>query len=136
MVRNMAFKYVATVVYVRVDAWCQNHAAGDRQGRSQAPLGDSEVITPLPVVGYKRSKDRNDFAATSDYGVCASRNRLRERIEGAFHEVRNTGRHLEHPTCRTLRGPGHAWRGQDVQSCPRLLLRRAGIAIRTFTVAG
>ena len=28
---------------------------------------------PLPVVGYKRCKDRSDFAATADYGVCASR---------------------------------------------------------------
>ena len=28
---------------------------------------------PLPVVGYKRRKDRSDFAATADYGVCASR---------------------------------------------------------------
>ncbi len=31
-------------------------------------------------------------------------NLLRERIEGAFHEVQNTGRYLEHLTCRTLRG--------------------------------
>ena len=29
---------------------------------------------PLPVVGYTRCKDRSDFAATADYGVCASRN--------------------------------------------------------------
>ncbi|MCY3659281.1 MAG: IS982 family transposase [Caldilineaceae bacterium] len=28
---------------------------------------------PLPVVGYTRRKDRSDFAATADYGVCASR---------------------------------------------------------------
>ena len=28
---------------------------------------------PLPVVGYKRHKGRSDFAATADYGVCASR---------------------------------------------------------------
>ena len=29
---------------------------------------------PLPVVGYQRDKGRSDFAATADYGVCASRN--------------------------------------------------------------
>ena len=29
---------------------------------------------PLPVVGYKRDKGRSDFAASADYGVCASRN--------------------------------------------------------------
>ncbi len=37
-------------------------------------------------------------------GVQRRLNRLRERIEGAFHEVQNTGRRLEHPTSRTLRG--------------------------------
>ena len=29
---------------------------------------------PVPVVGYKRAKNRSEFAATADYGVCASRN--------------------------------------------------------------
>lgn len=29
---------------------------------------------PVPVVGYKRSKRRSDFAGSADYGVCASRN--------------------------------------------------------------
>ena len=29
---------------------------------------------PRPVVGYMRRKDRSDFAATADYGVCARRN--------------------------------------------------------------
>ena len=29
---------------------------------------------PVPVVGYKRSKRRSDFASSAAYGVCASRN--------------------------------------------------------------
>ncbi|MBV7336234.1 IS982 family transposase [Chloroflexi bacterium TSY] len=29
---------------------------------------------PIPVVGYKRSKGRSDFAGSADYGHCASRN--------------------------------------------------------------
>ena len=29
---------------------------------------------PLPVVGYKRSKKRSDFAGSATYGYCASRN--------------------------------------------------------------
>ena len=62
--------------------------------------------------------------------------RLRERIEGAFHEVRNTGRHPgTRPAGRS--GAAHACRSQDGQPCPWLLLRRqAGIDVRTFTVAG
>jgi hypothetical protein len=28
---------------------------------------------PVPVVGYKRSKSRSDFAGCADYGVCAAR---------------------------------------------------------------
>ena len=182
---------------------------------------------PLPVVGYTRCKDRSDFAATADYGVCASRsrnlkyfgyklvllctpagvpaayelvpastdervagehvldwvwqarilgdkgfigadwqqgyretrgldiltpsranqrtarpaavqrwlNRLRERIEGAFHEVQNTGRHLEHLTCRTLRGLSTHVAAKMASHALKLLLRReVGIDVRTFTV--
>ena len=29
---------------------------------------------PIPVMGYKRSKKRSDFAGSADYGYCASRN--------------------------------------------------------------
>ena len=29
---------------------------------------------PIPVMGYKRSKRRSDFAGSADYGFCASRN--------------------------------------------------------------
>jgi len=29
---------------------------------------------PVPVMGYKRSKKRSDFAGSADYGFCASRN--------------------------------------------------------------
>lgn len=29
---------------------------------------------PIPVMGYKRSKKRSDFAGSADYGHCASRN--------------------------------------------------------------
>jgi hypothetical protein len=29
---------------------------------------------PVPVIGYKRSKQRSDFAGSADYGHCASRN--------------------------------------------------------------
>ena len=180
---------------------------------------------PLPVVGYTRDKGRSDFAATADYGVCASRNlkyfgyklvllctpagvpaayelvpastdervageqvldwvwqarilgdkdflgadwqqgyretrgleiltparanqrparpaavqrwlnRLRERIEGAFHEVQNTGRHLEHLTCRTLRGLSTHVAAKMASHALKLLLRRqAGIDVRTFTL--
>ncbi len=180
---------------------------------------------PLPVVGDTRRKDRSDFAATADYGVCTSRNlkyfgykrvrlctpaggpaaydlvpastdarvageqvrdwvwqarilgdqgcmgadgpqgyretrgleiltparahqrtarpvgvprwlnRLRERIEGAFHEVQNTGRHLEPLTCRTRRGLSTQVAAQMASHALKLLLRRqAGIDVRTFTL--
>ena len=63
-------------------------------------------------------------------------NRLRERIEGAFHEVQNTGRHLEHLTCRTLQGLRTHVATKMTSHALRLLLRRqAGIDVQTFTVA-
>ena len=64
-------------------------------------------------------------------------NRLRERIEGAFHEVQNTGRHLEHLTCRTLRGLRTHVAAKMTSHALKLLLRgQDGIDVRTFTVAG
>ena len=49
---------------------------------------------PVPVMGYKRSKRHSDFAGSADYGVCVSR---KERIEGAFNEMQNTGRNWVSP---------------------------------------
>ena len=182
---------------------------------------------PRPVVGYKRSKERSDFAATAAYGVCARRNlkycgyklvllctpagvpaayervpastdervagehvldwvwqarilgdkgflgadgqqgyretrgldiltpcrthqrttqpvgfprwlhRLRERIEGAFHEGQNTGRHLEHLPCQTVRGLSTQVAAKMTSHALKLLLRReAGIDVQTFAVTG
>lgn len=52
---------------------------------------------------------------------------VRERMEGTFHEVQNTGRHLEHLRCKTLRGL--------ITHVIALLLRRqVGIDVQTFTV--
>ena len=63
-------------------------------------------------------------------------NRLRERIEGAFHEVQNTGRHREHLTCRTRRGLRTHVAAKMTSHALRLLLRRqARIDVQTFTVA-
>ena len=53
-----------------------------------------EILTPA------RTNQRPARPATVQRWL----NRPRERIEGAFHEVQNIGRHLEHLTCRTLRG--------------------------------
>ena len=40
-------------------------------------LSQSDLLLdtkPIPVMGYKRSKRRSDFAGSADYGFCASRN--------------------------------------------------------------
>lgn len=181
---------------------------------------------PLPVIGYKRRKNRSDFAATAAYGVCVSRhlkyfgyklvllctlegtpvlydlvaastdervaaaqvldhlwhvqvigdkgfigedwqrlyqetrglqcltpyrvnqrqtrppgfnawlNGVRARIESAFNEVQNTGRHLEHLLCKTVRGlVTHVTAKMTSHTLKLLLRRKAGIDVQTFAVA-
>lgn len=180
---------------------------------------------PLPVVGYKRSKSRSDFAGEADYGYCSSRklyywgyklvmlttldglpiiyelvsantderqaaetvlpyvknatiigdkgfigdewqaqlfeqtgnhiltpkrrnqlmklpsgvqkrlNSVRERIEGVFHEIQNTGRHLERLLARTRLGLVTRIIAKITSHLLRhILKRRFLIDIQTFQV--
>ena len=60
---------------------------------------------------------------------------VRTRMEGAFHEVQNTGRHREHLRCRTLRGLiTHVMAKMTSHTLKLLLRREAGIDVQTFTV--
>ena len=43
---------------------------------------------------------------------------LRARIARAFHEIPNTGHHLEHLRCETVRGLADACHSQDDPPCP------------------
>lgn len=172
---------------------------------------------PIPVMGYKRSKRRSDFAGRADYGYCASRqlhyfgykgvmvttlqgipvvyelvpaswderqaaetvlsrlsncdifgdkgfigdewqaqiyaqtgnrvwtvkranqhdqtlNRIRERIEGAFHEIQNTGRYLERLLAKTVVGLSTRVIAKVTSHALKLLLRRDfGIDVQSFS---
>ena len=64
-------------------------------------------------------------------------NRLRERSEGAFHEVQNTGRRLEPLSCKTVQGlRTHVAAKMTSQALKLLLRREAGIDVQTFAVTG
>lgn len=180
---------------------------------------------PVPVIGYKRSKARTDFAGSAAFGVCASRrlhyfgyklvclatldglpivydlvpanlderqaaetvlgcvfqadvlgdkgfigqdwqarilnatgthvytpkrsdqhqqnapgfdrwlNRQRERIEGVFHEVQDTGRNLERLLAKTVVGLCTRVAAKMASHALRRLLRQAyGIDVQTFRV--
>ena len=64
------FNRRARNLWPRVEALRRHWAEALGATRASLYLLDTK---PLPVVGYKRRKDRSDFAATADYGVCASR---------------------------------------------------------------
>lgn len=178
---------------------------------------------PVPVVGYRRSKRRSDFAGSADYGYCASRKlhyfgyklvmlttldglpvvydlvpastdehlaaevvlpaltqaqvfgdkgflgaawqaqvraqtgnhvytpkrrnqhlqnppafdqllcNLRERIEGTFHEIQNTGRHLERLLAKTVVGLcTRLIAKMTSHALKRLLRQHFGIDVQTF----
>lgn len=180
---------------------------------------------PIPVVGYKRSKRRSDFAGSADYGYCASRklhyfgyklvtlstldglpisyelvsastderkaaetvlfhvrnadifgdkgfigaewqaqmrqqtgnriwtakranqaeqnppefdrilNRVRERIEGVFNEIQNTGRNLERLLAKKVVGLCTRVIAKLTSHALKLLLRRDfGIDVQSFSV--
>jgi hypothetical protein len=179
---------------------------------------------PIPVLGYKRSKKRSDFAGSADYGYCASRkmkyfgyklvslctlegipvvyelvpantderlaaesvlyalrgcnvyadkgfigedwqerifrhtrnriftakranqetqnpvefdrwlNRIRERIEGVFNEIQNTGRNIERLLAKTVVGLATRIIAKMTSHLLKFILRRFhGIDVQTFT---
>ena len=179
---------------------------------------------PIPVMGYKRSKKRSDFAGSADYGYCASRkmkyfgyklvslctlegiplvyelvpantderlaaesvlyalrgcnvyadkgfiganwqekifrhtrnriftakranqadqnpvefdrwlNRIRERIEGVFNEVQNTGRNIERLLAKTVVGLATRIIAKMTSHLLKFILRKFhGIDVQTFT---
>jgi len=60
-------------------------------------------------------------------------NRVRERIEGVFHEIQNTGRHLEHLLAKTIVGLVTRVIAKLTSHLLRYLLRHQyGIDIQTF----
>ena len=178
---------------------------------------------PVPVMGYKRSKNRSEFAGSADYGYCSSRklyyfgyklvmittltgipvvyelvpasteerkaaetvlsrlshgdifgdkgfigeewqaqvyeqtgnrvwtvkrtnqhdqnpplfdqtlNRIRERIEGVFHEIQNTGRYLERLVAKTVVGLATRVIAKIASHALKQLLRRDfGIDVQSF----
>jgi len=75
---------------------------------------------PVPVVGYKRSK----------------LNSIRERVEGAFNEVQNTGRNLERLLRKTVIGLITHVIAKMASHTLKLVLRRFfGIDVQTFEMA-
>ena len=120
-------------MWPRVEALRRHWAEALGATRASLYLLDTK---PLPVVGYKRRKDRSDFAATADYGVCASRHlkyfgvdcsaprRLACPLPGVVGIPASEPDNLtSSDTCRQV---AHS-------SCSAV---RPGIDIRTFTVAG
>jgi uncharacterized short protein YbdD (DUF466 family) len=63
-------------------------------------------------------------------------NNLRQRIEGAFHELQNTGRNLERLLAKTVVGLSTRVIGKLTSHAVRILLRRVfSIDVQTFSIA-
>lgn len=97
-------------------------ADGQRRYRETRHL---DILTPYRA--YQRLRRAPGFTAWLK-GLCA-------RMEGACHEVPNTGCHLEHLRGKTLRGLITHVTAKMTRHTLKLLLRRwAGIDVQTFTV--
>jgi len=83
----------------------------------------TEIITP---------KRKNQKIQHPDGFECLL-NSVRERIEGVFHELQNTGRHLEHLLAKTVRGLATRIIAKVTSHLLKHILRkRFGIDVQTF----
>ena len=83
----------------------------------------TEIITP---------KRKNQKIQHPD-GFEALLNSVRERIEGVFHELQNTGRHLEHLLAKTVNGLATRVIAKVTSHLLKYILRRRfGIDVQTF----
>ena len=61
---------------------------------------------------------------------------MRERIEGSFNELQNTGRNLERPLAKTVSGLSTRVIAKVTSYILKQLLRRSfGLDVQTFEVA-
>ncbi len=105
-------------------------------------LGDKGFIGADWQQGYRGTRGldiltpaRTNQRTARSAGFQQWLHRLRERIEGAFHEVQNTGRHLEHLPCKTVRGLITHVAAKMTSHALKLLFRhQVGIDIRTGRV--
>jgi len=83
----------------------------------------TEIITP------KRKNQKIQHPDGFEYLL----NSVRERIEGVFHELQNTGRHLEHLLAKTVNGLATRVIAKVTSHLLKHILRRRfGIDVQTF----
>jgi hypothetical protein len=84
------------------------------------------------VVTQKRDNQHVQNPAEFDRWLCSTR----ERIEGVFHEIQNTGRHIEHLRAKKVSGLVKRICEKVTSHLMRLWLKlRLSIDIQTFTVS-
>ena len=84
------------------------------------------------VVTQKRKNQHVQNPAEFDRWLCSTR----ERIEGVFHEIQNTGRHIEHLRAKKVSGLVKRICEKVTSHLMRLWLKlRLSIDIQTFTVS-
>ncbi len=95
-------------------------------------LQNSTVIGDKGFIGTEwQSKIQEQTGATIQ--LDGAFNTIRERIEGAFHEIQNTGRHIERLLAKTVTGLVTRVAVKVTAHLLRLILRsRYGIDVQTF----
>jgi hypothetical protein len=89
-------------------------------------------LTGNRIWTVKRANQHDQNPAAFDALLC----RVRERIEGAFNEIQNTGRNLERLLAKTIVGLCTRLIAKIASHALKLLLRRAfGIDIQTFVIS-
>ncbi len=76
---------------------------------------------------------RANQTSTVSKGEQRRRNGVRQRIEGVFHEIQNTGRNIERLVSKTVKGLTHVRLKLASHSLRLLIRRRWSIDVLTFS---
>lgn len=106
------------------DVFCDKGFIGEEWQAQQLDSRGNRIWTPARV--NQKIQNSKEFDSWL--------NALRERIEGVFNEIQNTGRHLEHLLRKTVLGLATHVAAKMTSHLLKLLLRRQfGIDVQTFT---
>lgn len=92
---------------------------------------EMQVWTGNGLLTPKRHNQHQQHPA----GVERYLNAVRERIEGVFHELQNTGRHVEHLLAKTISGVARRLMSKMAAHLLKQMLRREGIDVASFEVS-
>ncbi len=136
---SIDFETLIVIIFVLVDDWYQleGKAFRGKVPGAKAIMCDSEILTLALMMDYLPFPGETQFIGfiRANYGSWFPHllGRVRQRIEGVFHEIQNTGRNPERLLNKTIEGFTTHIAAKITSHTLRLLLRsQFSIDVLTF----